>query len=186
MHSFDYEKEYFDWLCNFICDREYEIANSHKSYSRLLEHLHSREFIATIVYDENRISDGENLRGQFCDEKGYSRTTIGIILTDGRPCSILEMMVALALRCENTIMDDDAVGNRIGQWFWTMVVNLGLGPMTNDHYDQQQVDYILERFINREYSPYGEGGLFILKNPRRDMREVEIWYQLCWFLSENY
>lgn len=83
-------------------------------------------------------------------------------------------------------MCDDSFGNRTGEWFWTMLVNLGLGHMSNAHYDEAEVDYILERFVNREYSPQGEGGLFVVKNPQSDMRKVEIWYQMCWYLTENF
>ena len=37
---------------------------------------------------------------------------------DNKTCSVLEMMIALAIRCEEHIMDDPDVGNRTGQWFW--------------------------------------------------------------------
>lgn len=181
----DYEKEYFEWLCNFICDEEYENINRQRSYSKLLQHLHMRIFEPVVPRDEHRCVDGESLRMRFCNEMGYYPDIQGQ-LTCGRPCSIFEMMLALALRCEETIMDDDDYGNRTGQWFWMMLVNLGLGHMSNVNYDEAAVDDILDRFINREYSPYGDGGLFTVKNPRQDMRSVEIWYQMCWYLSENF
>ena len=181
----DYEKEYFEWLCNFVCDEEYDSINQMRSYSKLFEHLHMRPFVATLDRDEHRISDGLELRMRFCQEMGYFPEIQGQI-TNGRPCSIFEMMLALALRCEETIMDDDDYGNRTGQWFWIMLVNLGLGHMSNQDYDEASADYILERFVNREYNPYGEGGLFVVHNPRQDMRTVEIWYQMCWYLSENF
>lgn len=181
----EYEKEYFDWLCNFVCDEEYDTINQQKSYSLLLEHLHSRPFVAIIERDEHRISDGLTLRKRFCDECGYPESVLQAV-TDGHTCSIFELMLALAIRCEESIMTDESFGNRTGQWFWFMVVNLGLGHMSNADYDEASVDYILERFVNREYSPFGEGGLFTVKEPRQDMREVEIWYQMCWYLTENF
>lgn len=46
---------------------------------------------------------------------------------DNRPCSVLEMIIALAIRLEEHIMDDPDIGNRTGQWFWDMIVSLGLG-----------------------------------------------------------
>ena len=39
-------------------------------------------------------------------------------------CSVLEMMVALAICCEETYMDNPNIGNRTGQWFWNMVKNI--------------------------------------------------------------
>lgn len=180
-----YEKEYFDWLCSFVCDDEYDQINQSKSYSYLLEHLYARPFIAVVPRDTHRIYDGVKLRSRFCTDHGYSEDMLADTM-DGQSCSIFEMMLALSLRCEDTIMCDDSFGNRTGEWFWTMLVNLGLGHMSNAHYDETEVDYILERFVNREYSPQGEGGLFVVKNPQSDMRKVEIWYQMCWYLTENF
>ncbi len=183
--SKNYEKEYFNWLCSFICDEEYDTLNRQKSYSKLLWHIFARPFVAILDRDQHRALDGADLRIRFCKEHGYP-DDIASIISNGIDCSIFEMMLALALRCEETIMDDADYGNRTGQWFWLMIVNLGLGAMSNEKYDEQTADYILERFINREYSPYGEGGLFVVHNPMRDMREVEIWYQMCWYLTENF
>lgn len=99
------------------------------------------------------------------------------------PCSILEMMIALAIRCEETIMDDTSRGDRTSQWFWEMIVSLGLGSMSDDRFAPDIVDDILDRFLNREYEPNGKGGLFTIKNCEYDLRDVEIWYQLCWYLD---
>ena len=35
----------------------------------------------------------------------------------------------------------------------------------------------------REYAPDGRGGLFTIRNCEEDLRKVEIWYQLCWYLD---
>ena len=80
-------------------------------------------------------------------------------------------------------MDDPGVGDRTGQWFWGMIVNLGLGSMTDGRYDRRFVEGVLNRFLNREYEPDGRGGLFRIKHCNRDLRTVEIWYQLCWYLD---
>jgi hypothetical protein len=93
------------------------------------------------------------------------------------------MMVFLAIRCEETIMDDPGIGDRTRQWFWNMVINLGLGSMTDDNYDKQLVTNVLERFLNREYEPDGTGGLFVVSDRDCDLRDVEIWHQLCWYLD---
>ena len=103
---------------------------------------------------------------------------------DNQPCSVLEMMIALAIRCEEHIMDDPDVGNRTGQWFWNMIMNLGLGSMTDDQFDKRYAEQVIERFLNREYEQDGEGGLFTVKHCKHDLRTVEIWYQMCWYLDE--
>ena len=94
------------------------------------------------------------------------------------------MMIALAIRCEEHIMDDPDIGNRTGQWFWNMIVNLGLGSMTDAKFDENYTNMVIERFLNREYERNGDGGLFTVKHSRRDLRTVEIWYQMCWYLDE--
>ena len=93
------------------------------------------------------------------------------------------MMVALAIRCEETIMDNPEMGDRTTQWFWAMVVSLGLGSMTNETYDEKEVSNIVTIFLQREYAPNGKGGLFTIKNTKKDLRDVEIWHQLCWYLD---
>lgn len=169
--------EYFNWLSEFVC-------RGPDSYSRLLAHLHRTTFRYLIPKDLNRAEDGEALRYRFAliQYPGFSPDTILDILD--RPCSVLEMMVALAIRCEEDIMDDPNIGNRTGQWFWGMIVNLGLGAMRDSRYDEQYVDYALDTFLNREYDYDGAGGLFTVRNCDRDMRDVEIWHQLCWYLDE--
>lgn len=93
------------------------------------------------------------------------------------------MMTALAIRCEEHIMDDPDIGNRTGQWFWSMLVNLGLGSMYDAKFNRYRVDRILERLLDREYGRNGKGGLFTVNNGR-DMRTTEIWYQMNYYLSE--
>lgn len=167
--------EYFDWLCKQIDGNRF---SSVRSYHVLLRHLHNIEFTWFIPHDDNRASDGIQLR------RRYALGKYDISLQDylQGPCSVFEMMVALAIRAE-TIMDDDGIGDRTGQWFWTMIHNLGLTPMTDGEFDRDQVDIIIARLLNRKYEPDGSGGLFTVRNCIYDMRQVEIWCQLSWYLG---
>lgn len=172
--------EYFDWLFDLVCENRY---STQISYQKLLVHLHNTEFTYSIPKDKNRATDGIDLRYQFAISQGY-KDSLEFVLDDlSGPCSVLEMMVALALRCEETIMDDPHMGNRTGQWFWEMIVNLGLGYMIDSRFDRKIADEILKRFLYREYEPNGRGGLFTVRHCDRDLRTVEIWYQLCWYLD---
>ena len=65
-----------------------------------------------------------------------------------------------------------------------MIVSLGLGRMIDAKYDRKEVDYVIDRFLKRRYDRDGKGGLFTVKNPDRDMRGVDIWYQMCFYLRE--
>lgn len=172
--------DYFEWLRSIVCANRYD---KQISYVYLLERLHSINFRYSIPRDHNRAEDGINMRYRFAVDTGY-RDCPNLITDylDG-PCSVLEMMVALAIRCEETIMDDPDVGDRTTEWFWSMITNLGLGFMTDSKYDRQYVDFTVARFLDRAYEPDGKGGLFTIRNCDRDLRTVEIWYQLCWYLD---
>lgn len=168
--------EYFEWLCELVDLRRFSKS---VSYRKLLVHLHNIEFTWFVPHDDNRADDGIQLRRRFAldrDDMSLPRYILG-------PCSVLEMMVALAIRCEETIMDDAAMGDRTGQWFWGMVHNLGLSPMTDAKFDRDFVDEAIARLLNREYEPDGRGGLFTVRHCDYDLRTVEIWCQLSWYLG---
>lgn len=169
------KNEYFEWLSDIVVGTRFP---REVSYRKLLMRLHSTPFTYTIPRDENRVADGIELRYRFGMAKDYPEYDL---IDD--PCSILEMMVALVMRCESTIMDDPEYGNRTGEWFWNMIRSLGLSSMTDSNFDRDYVDEVLTRFLNRDYEPDGKGGLFYIKNYERDLRNVEIWYQLCWYLD---
>lgn len=172
--------EYFDWILNMVCKNRYD---RDISYRKLLSYLHNTEFRWTIPEDENRASDGINLRWRFACDSGREDIFDEIDECLKGPCSILEMMVALAIRCEETIMDDPKIGNRTSQWFWGMVTNLGLGSMTDDQFDKRYIDSVITKFLNRDYEPNGKGGLFTVRGCYQDLRDFGIWYQLCWYLD---
>lgn len=168
--------EYFDWLCDLVDIKRF---SRRVSYRKLLMHLHNIEFVWFIPRDDNRADDGIQLRRRYAlvqDDLTLQRYLKG-------PCSVFEMMVALAIRCEETIMDDASLGNRTGQWFWGMINNLGLSPMSDTKFDRNFVDNIITRFLNRDYEPDGKGGLFTVRHCEYDLRTVEIWCQLSWYLG---
>lgn len=180
MTSCELNNKYFNWMCKLVgCNhRKKEL-----SYKRLLTYLYRTEFVPLVKQDINRAIDGRDLRYRFGSEYGLLVNNIEICL-DSKECSILEMMVALAVRCEVHIMGDDKFGNRTGKWFGDMIYSLGLSTFTDFNYDDCRVIQIVDDFINRNYSFNGEGGLFTVNNPRQDMRNTEIWYQMCWYLNE--
>lgn len=168
--------DYFDWLCDLIDSKRF---SKHISYRKLLMHLHNIEFTWFILNDDNRADDGIQLRRKYAlamDDLSLQRYLQG-------PCSVLEMMIALAVRCEDWIMDDDQMGNRTGQWFWGMVHNLDLNSMTDTKFDRDYVDDVVARLLNREYEPDGRGGLFTVRGCKYDLRKVELWCQLSWYLG---
>lgn len=169
--------EYFDWLFHMVTDKHRYARRI--SYRKLLILLHSTEFRYSIELDGNRATDGIDLRFRFEMESGIPKAASFL---DG-PCSLFEMMVALSIRCEEHIMDDPDIGNRTGQWFWGMIVNLDLERMTDDRFNRSYTEKRINILLDRKYKRNGEGGLFTIEDCPCDLRDIEIWYQLCWYLD---
>ena len=175
----DVKERYFQWLCNFVYDPG---GPEEPHYNSLLLYLFEHDFVSKVEMDVNREVDGLDLRKRYFEEhesdKEAGSQTIHPL------CSFLEMMIALCLKCEEEIMTDDAEGDRTGQWFWEMIVSLGLGGMSDENFDEEKVDHIMDRFVNRKYEKNGKGGLFTVNGREEDMRKVDIWYQMEWHLTE--
>ena len=98
-------------------------------------------------------------------------------------CSVLEMMIALAIRLEEHIMHDPDIGDRTAMWFWGMLDSMGLSEMDDSEFNLAYVEAVVQRFLDRDYRPDGKGGLFTIEECKYDLRKVEIWYQACWYLD---
>lgn len=183
MATNEMNRQYFEWMYEIVFDVRF---SKDMSYRRLLTNLHRVPFTYIIPMDKNRAEDGIGLRYRFGRENGYSHADV-VERLDNRPCSVLEMMIALAIRCEEHIMEDSDLGDRTGQWFWNMIVNLGLVAMTDDRFDIQRFKEIIDCFLARKYKRNGRGGLFAVDHCRKDMRTVEIWYQMfLWLEGEDF
>ena len=170
--------DYFNWMYDMVC------INQSKTYYDLFQFLNQVEFVAIIPMDTNRSEDGRNFRYRF----GYETGIPSYQITDSfgpTPCSVLEMMVALAHRCEEQIMRDTNYGDRTSIWFWGMIQTLGLDDMYDGNFDSLRASHVMYRFLNRTYEPNGRGGLFEIHDGSRDMRQIDIWYQMCFYLEET-
>lgn len=161
--------DYFDWL--------YFQVVKNGSYRKLLSMLHNMEFRYSVDYDENRAADGVNLRWYYVDDGGDDR-----ILSWKEPCTVLEMLVALALQMEVTMEDPD-VDYSMSHWFWMFMSNLDLVDMTDDNYDKTYIYGRVSIFMDRTYDPDGFGNIICIPNIKEDLRDVEIWCQMCWYMD---
>jgi len=166
-------QDYYNYICELVG------IGDESNYSCLARKLMSMQFNYTIPNDANRESDGIDLRYRFGYEHDIPYPIIASRL-DTFECTILEMLIALSVRVDNIMSSDD----NPSFIFWSMIGNLGLSQMTDDNFDEWHVEECIFRFLNREYQPNGEGGLVTLKNAPEDLRNVEIWYQLSWWLDE--
>lgn len=166
---------YLEWLYSQVSSVRRKDP-SH-TYWELFRQLFTKEFIWLIPNDDNRVQDGKDLRYEFIrecriDNVDHDWLDLG--------CSMLELLVSLA---RTLSFEDD---NSPRKWFWEMLHNIGLADY-NDRVPIPRgvVDDTLDRVIFRTYKYNGHGGLFPLRRPQTDQRDVELWYQLNAYLLER-
>lgn len=175
------KEKYYLWLLEKVDSHELQDRN----YNILLSALLNTPFIAMMDMDINRVSDGLALRQRFCGEKRCGQRSFDILKQEmDEQCSILELMVALSIRCEDSIMSNPKYGDRTGYWFWQMIESLGLSDQDDEFYDEFYVKKVIDKFIERKYKRDGYGSLYWVPRTQLDFREIEIWYQMMRFLDE--
>lgn len=153
-----------------------------KHYNILLSYLFNREFIWVHERDENLVLKAyEETRPMFFSENPIARKYAQMDGDLDDPCSILEMMVGLAIDCETKIMTN-FIDDNTGKWFWEMIESLGLDEFDDGRWDENEVDFIVQNFLERRYEPNGKGGLFTVLGTKQNMQKLEIWYQLQLYL----
>lgn len=168
---------YFDRLCGSV---NYELSVDDNKYGKLLRYLHLRKFDVDTKghpLDANRIYDAIDMRNAF-----YKELDIDKYDDSSSGCSMLEMMVSLAQRCERIIADPD-LHEVAPKMFWKMIENLGLKEFTDDKFNKPEAEKIIYKFLTRQYESNGKGGLFYLKDITDDLRTVDIWIQANWYLN---
>lgn len=124
--------------------------------------------------DENRIADAAQLRKEFTGLEREERFSPGV--------SILELLIGLARRM------DFMIDWPVHSCFALFLENLNLDVFDDDACPPiplRHIDHVLARFSNRTYKSDGRGGLFPLQRPEQDQRDVELWYQMAAYMTEN-
>ena len=173
---------YLEWLYSQVA--QVSVRNQARSYWRLLNILYKTEFVWLVANDDNRMEDGRDLRREFVEDYDIDHPDDDWMHIG---CSMLEMFIGLSRRLS---FEDEEEHDTTVDWFWHLMANIGLRVFTDHELcdDQQEayVSYILEEVIWRNYQSNGRGGLFPLRNPQEDQREVELWYQLSSYLMEGH
>lgn len=174
-------QQYFRWLY----DQAFEIydANSPLSYAFLCDILHGIPFKDTVPNDDNRTADGEELRDEFISL--HPSIGLGDYAEMGSlgKASLFEVLVALSRRAQFISGERTSI-----EWFRQFIENLNLLKYSDTRYvakDAFRIGKILNRWNNRKFDPDGRGGIFPLRHTMADQRQVEIWYQMAAYMTEN-
>lgn len=170
---------YFVWLVDLIDD-----GTKAYTYSSLLNRLYFTPFRWTIDNDGNREIDGIELRHKYIQDF-VPFDTDDISDVGNEFCSVLEVLVSLAIRMEDILYDPD-FGTQIPVWFWTMIDNLGLSRATDEVFDDASFFETMYIFLGRGYDSHGFGSIFYTNRDDLDFKKMELWYQMMHFIDENY
>lgn len=179
----DFSNAYRNWL--------QETMNA-DGYSILFDILYDTKFTWShrIPRDGDRASDGRYLRLRFANEAGLDIWSDW--LDDSWPCSFLEFLIALSYSIDDKMMYDPEKPEQAAEWFWEMLSNMGIASYSDERLLQEgmlgwmTVSAIIDKVLGRRYEYNGNGGLFPLRRPAMDQRNVEIWYQANAYMIENY
>lgn len=170
------DEQFLSWLYSQV--GSVKQRNRSRTHWSLARQLYMTEFIWFIPNDDNRLEDGRNLRYEFLDTQRIENPDPNWL---GMDCSMLEMLIALARQL--AFLADGATD----VWFWHLIEQMDLEQYNDKNYDEtakRRINRACERIIWRTYSPSGRGGLFPLRRPQEDQREIELWYQLSAYLLE--
>jgi hypothetical protein len=172
------DKRYLYWLYGQVAN--VKTRPKARTHWELLRQMHETDFVAIVDRDENRVADAQGLRDEFLAEVEDGQGNLEWMRL---PCSMLELFIILSRQLAFELDDP------VKPWFWHLVEVLELEQFNDREYDehaQEVIEKTLDRVIRRKYKSNGQGGLFPLRRPERDQRNVELWYQLNAYLLEHF
>ena len=173
------KSEYLDWLWDIV---SYE--KDHTEYYEAFRLLYDIPYRYVMAWDAHRISDGNKMREQFIYDRKYARSRIEQLKTD-YDISVLEVIIGMIIRAVEMWGEGDLEAE-VEDIFWDCLDNLGI--LDYDILDPNERECALaciDDFLDRKYRPNGAGGLFYIPKPAEDLRKVELWMQLSWYMTER-
>lgn len=169
---------YFAWLYDLVFDPSDDPS---ENYVAVCGFMHRVIFQIMVSHDENRVAEAAGLRNGFRKFAGsLGPGELSELLTPD--ASLFEVLIALTARADFIV----PLGRKV--WFRIFLENLKLDKW-NDLYSRTHstfaVESIIHRFNNRHYNARGVGGIFPLRKADKDQREVELWYQMGQYMTEN-
>ena len=170
----DRSDKYFRYLVDKV-----DGLGAYSGRTTLLKQLFETEYRwdYKIPLDSDRAEDGKNLRLSYFHETGKHSHM------EFKPCTVLEMLIAMSLAMENIM---GAPGDyHPERWFWEMLENIGIANMKDRNYDSQSVASAIDVWLSRDYDKKGHGGIFPLHRSKRDVRRMPIWEQAGMYMTER-
>lgn len=173
------KEDYFEYLCDMICDKRHRKSD----YISLFELLHSVPFEVIIEKDDGRETDGRYLRWHFC----YGNEELEEYYSDAwklERASVLEVLIGISERLEAQI-GDSMVGNHINDRFWMLISNLDLEKFDEKSFDRKKIKEKIRFWMYRKYDKNGKGSIFPVTKSDKNLKNEEIWTQMCLWILEN-
>lgn len=178
----EFSEPYTNWLIGHIEGfKKGELNYTYEHSQMLIKLLYTPFDIIKMKRDEDRIKDGLYLRECYISEFKTEKEE-----AFENDCSVLEVLVALAIRMENDILSSAKYGPRAHVWFWMMIQTMHLDDVKNEDFDEEKVVKIVVKMMERKYEKDGNGGLFFIPECQKDMRKIDIWHQMNDWVSENF
>lgn len=150
-----------------------------RSYTMLLRELNKIHFFPLLDLDNNRVSEIKTELRETIPSSPHTEYV-----------TILEMLIWLAYMYEERAMKYGEP-DHTATWFWCFIVNCNLNIYDDDYFKEHKEESInsihkwATMFNNRTYGRDGTGSPFPLKHPYKDMRKIELFYQLNYYYDEN-
>jgi len=177
--------EYVNWL---IGPQNLGLARSidQGRISLLIELLSNTKFECSIPEDNPRTEDAFDLRREYISECRYNSEEPQ---ADDRlygPASVLEVLVALAIRFDMEVVGNPGVPQP-DRLFMEWLDNLGVVVMDSEwSIDNSNLIMLkLSKWMNRNYKDDGKGSIFPLKHVTFNFSKSDIWRQCYVFYYEN-
>jgi hypothetical protein len=169
-----------------------EVSNNRsRSYLNLSRLLHTIDFVWDVPNDDNRIGDALEKRKEYMELVGFSEAL------KTKPASVFEVLVGIVYRMMY-VMDGEDRGLSTSKLYIELLENLNISGFTDGMFLRSRnikkieadVRTKIRKMMARKYTPSGRGGVFPLKrNPVKhgiDLRKTELWYQMMYYIAENY
>lgn len=177
-------EDYLDFLmdyCGFGNIFKHLNKRDLEKYNWIFHILHNKNFRFIIERDDNRAWDGIKYRDIYVENNIFIKDLKEVNIFMNKDCSVMEMLIGLAIRIENEYIGDPS-DEHPEDLFFIMISNLGL----LDAEDNFEVNFIIDKWLDRRFTKTGKGSPFPVKKDKRDQRKLEIWDQIISYINENF